>query len=105
MLAGVFFYVIGIERAFPEDCKKASEACAWLLRMGSYFLGEHIFFLAWRYGTDGMDVSEMCLMAFYTYIYFRVSSAERIGKSVLQVNTVFFHFREIGIYKSRRSRR
>jgi hypothetical protein len=56
VVGGVFFNVVGIERAFPEDYEKAFGACAWLLRMGSDFLGDIFSFLAWRYGPDGMDV-------------------------------------------------
>lgn len=30
VVGGISFYVIGIERAFPKDCEKASGACAQL---------------------------------------------------------------------------
>ena len=66
------FNVVGIERAFPEDCKKSLEACAWLLRMAAISLVTlFIFSMALWSGRNGC--SEVCLMAFYTYlIYFRV---------------------------------
>lgn len=70
VIGGIFFYVIGIERAFPEDCKKAFGACAWLLRMAAISLVTlFIFSMALWSGRNGC--SEGILMAFYTYLFSR----------------------------------